>query len=144
MSGSPDAVIRQWFQEVWNERREDAIDRLMTPDAQVHGVSGDVIVGPGNFKPFYRTMCTAFGEFKVEVVQTLVEGDRVAAYCRVEHVRFPQDVPGPRDSTTLPSHSADPARRASGYSGLSRLSHQETRHAIIDTRRVRQRNNGTR
>ena len=50
MSGSPDAVIRQWFQEVWNERREDAIDRLMTPDAQVHGVSGDVIVGPGNFK----------------------------------------------------------------------------------------------
>ncbi len=31
MSASPDVVIRHWFQEVWNERHEDAIDRLMTP-----------------------------------------------------------------------------------------------------------------
>ena len=83
MSASPDAVIRRWFQEVWNERREDAIDRLMAPDARAHGLSADVIVGPGSFKPFYRTMCNAFGEFKVEVVQTLVDGERVAACCRV-------------------------------------------------------------
>ena len=25
MSASPDAIMRQWFQEVWNERREDAM-----------------------------------------------------------------------------------------------------------------------
>ncbi len=40
MSASPDAVMRQWFQEVWNERREDAIDRLMEPGAKVHGLAG--------------------------------------------------------------------------------------------------------
>jgi predicted ester cyclase len=83
MSASPDAVMRQWFQEVWNERREEAIDRLMAPDAKVHGLAGAPIDGPEGFKPFHRAMCGAFGEFKVEVVQTVVEGDRIAAHCHV-------------------------------------------------------------
>jgi predicted ester cyclase len=83
MSASPDAIMRQWFQEVWNERREDAIDRLMAPDAKVHGLAEAPIDGPSGFKPFYRTMCSAFGEFKVDVVQTVVEGDRVATLCHV-------------------------------------------------------------
>ena len=29
MSAAPDAVMREWFQEVWNHRRGDTIDRLM-------------------------------------------------------------------------------------------------------------------
>ena len=83
MSASPDAVMRQWFKEVWNERREDAIDRLMAPDAKVHGLAGARDRRPTGFKPFYRTFCSAFAEFKVDVVQTVVEGDRVAALCHV-------------------------------------------------------------
>jgi predicted ester cyclase len=82
-SASPDAVMRQWFQEVWNERREDAIDRLMAPDAKVHGLAGAAIDGPEGFKPFHRAMCGAFGDFRVEIAQTVVEGDRVAALCHV-------------------------------------------------------------
>jgi len=68
MSASPDAVMRQWFQEVWNERREDAIDRIMAPDAKVHGLAEVAIDGPAGFKPFYRMFCAAFGDFNVEVV----------------------------------------------------------------------------
>lgn len=83
MSASPDAIIRQWFQEVWNERREEAIDRLMAPGARVHGLSGGVIDGPEGFKPFYRVFCGAFADLRVEVSQTVVEGDRVAALCHV-------------------------------------------------------------
>jgi predicted ester cyclase len=83
MSASPDAVMRQWFQEVWNECREDAIDRLMAPGAKVYGLAGDAIDGPAGFKPFYRTFCGAFEDLRVEVVQTVVEGDRVAALCHV-------------------------------------------------------------
>jgi len=37
MNASPDAVIREWFQQVWNERREDAIERLMWPDSIAEG-----------------------------------------------------------------------------------------------------------
>jgi predicted ester cyclase len=83
MSASPDVVMRQWFTEVWNERREDAIDRLMAPGAKVHGLAGGPIVGPEGFKPFYRTFCGAFADLRVEIVQTLVDGDRVAAHCHV-------------------------------------------------------------
>jgi predicted ester cyclase len=83
MSASPDVVMRQWFQEVWNERREEAIDRLMAPDARVHGLAGGVIDGPEGFKPFYRAFCGAFANLRVEVSQTVVEGDRVAALCHV-------------------------------------------------------------
>jgi predicted ester cyclase len=80
---SPDAVMRQWFQEVWNECHEDAIDRLMAPDGKIHGLAGSPIDGPEGFKPFYRAFCGAFADFRVDVVQTIVEGDRVAALCHV-------------------------------------------------------------
>ena len=37
---SPDAVVRAWFKEVWDEGREEAIDRLAHPNAIVHGLGG--------------------------------------------------------------------------------------------------------
>lgn len=82
MPPAPDAVMRQWFREVWNRRRADAIDTLMAPDAKVHGL-GDSIVGPEGFKPFHKAFCESFPEFRVEVIQTLVDGDRVAVVCHV-------------------------------------------------------------
>jgi hypothetical protein len=48
------AIVRRWFEEVWNRGREDAIDELMAPDAPVYGVVGpdQVHRGPAEFKPF--------------------------------------------------------------------------------------------
>jgi predicted ester cyclase len=83
MKESPEAVMRRWFQEVWNERSESAIDQLMAPDAKVHGLAAGVIAGPEGFKPFHRAMCGAFDDLRVDVVQTVVDGDRVAAHCHV-------------------------------------------------------------
>lgn len=80
---TPDAVVREWFREVWDEGREEAIDRLMAPDARVHGLSPQGIQGPEAFKPYFRTMRAALGDLEVKVVQTVVEGDRVAAHCHV-------------------------------------------------------------
>ena len=86
MSVSPDVIVREWFQQVWNERSEAAIDRIMAPGARVHGLADGVIDGPEGFKPFYRALCSAFDNLKVEVVQTVVEGGRVAALCHVTGV----------------------------------------------------------
>jgi steroid delta-isomerase-like uncharacterized protein len=80
---SPDAVVRAWFKEVWDEGREDAIDRLLAPDAIAHGLGADAIRGADAFKPYVRAMRQALGDLEVEVVQTLTEGDRVAAHCHV-------------------------------------------------------------
>lgn len=84
---TPDALIRAWFHEVWDEGKEEAIDRLMAPHAKVHGLSGPdgatVITGPAEFKPFFRTMRAALGDLEVHVERTLTQGDTVAAHCRV-------------------------------------------------------------
>jgi hypothetical protein len=37
MTATPDALARQWFKEVWDEGKEEAIDRLLSPDVVVHG-----------------------------------------------------------------------------------------------------------
>lgn len=83
MPSTPDTVARQWFKEVWDEGREDAIDRLMHPDAVAHGLGAEAIRGPVEFKPFFRTFQDALGDLEIEVVRTVVQGDMVAAHCHV-------------------------------------------------------------
>jgi steroid delta-isomerase-like uncharacterized protein len=79
----PDTIVRAWFRDVWDEGREDAIDRLMAPDALVHGLGEAPIRGPAEFKPYFRTMRTALGDLEVRVVRTIVQGDMVACHCHV-------------------------------------------------------------
>ena len=81
---TPDAVIRAWFKEVWDEGKEEAIDRLFAPDGIAYGLAPDGgIRGPEGFKPYFRAMRGALGDLEIEVLQTITEGDRVAAHCRV-------------------------------------------------------------
>ena len=80
---TPDALIRAWFKEVWDEGNLDAVDRLMAADAVAHGLGPGGIRGPEAFKPYVRTIRGALGDLEIEVLQTLTEGDRVAAHCHV-------------------------------------------------------------
>ncbi len=86
MSSASEALVREWFQSVWNQGSEEAIDRLMHPDAAVHGLSGPrgaPIRGPEAFKPFFRMFRRAMSDLQIDVVRTLAQGDMVAAHCRV-------------------------------------------------------------
>ena len=83
MEHTPDAVIRRWFRDVWNAGREDAIDRLMSSDALVHGLGPDPMIGPDQFKPYFRSMRNALRDIDVTVVRTVVEGEIVVAHCHV-------------------------------------------------------------
>lgn len=83
MSDKPDAIVRTWFKEVWDEGREEAIDRLMAPFAVAYGLPGGPIQGPTAFKPVFRTFREALGDLTIEVVRTVVDGDMVAAHCHV-------------------------------------------------------------
>jgi predicted ester cyclase len=75
--------MRQWFHEVWNERNEATIDRLMVPDTLVHGLGGDVLRGPAAFKPFWHAFQGAFSDLHIEILSTTAEGEFVVAHCRV-------------------------------------------------------------
>jgi len=83
---TPDKWIRTWFEQVWNNGDESAIDRLMAPDAIAHGLpggDGSPLRGPAAFKPFFRTFRSAFPDIHIEILRTVTEGDLVCAHCHV-------------------------------------------------------------
>jgi steroid delta-isomerase-like uncharacterized protein len=79
MSEANKQLLRRWFEEVWNQRKESAIEDMLTPGCRVHGLGGDaVLIGPEGFKTFHRTFCGAFPDLRVTVDDTIAEGDKVA------------------------------------------------------------------
>jgi steroid delta-isomerase-like uncharacterized protein len=86
MSEENKALVRRWFEEVWNRGRAEAIDEMFAEDAVARGLadaSGQPLRGPEGFKPFFRQFRDAFPEIEVVVEDTVAEGDKVAARCSV-------------------------------------------------------------
>jgi predicted ester cyclase len=78
---TPDAVVRAWFQEIWNEGREDAIDRLAADDFTAHGAPA--LRSIAEFKVMYRQFRQALTDIQVTVDRTVTQGEYCAGYCRV-------------------------------------------------------------
>ena len=83
MPATPDALTRQWFEEVWNQGREDTIDRLLATDATLHGMGPVELKGPADFKVMWRMFRAAFADLHITVERTIVSGDTCVAQCRV-------------------------------------------------------------
>ncbi len=86
MSEENKALIRRWFEEVWNKQRAEAIDEMIAPDCVIHGLAdeqGNPIEGPANFKSFHQMFRGAFPDIYVTVEDAIAEGDLVAARCSV-------------------------------------------------------------
>lgn len=76
-------LLHRWFDEVWNQQREEAIDEMMTEDVVVHGLPGGPIVGRENFKPFFRAFITAMPDINITVEDVLTDGDKMSCRCTV-------------------------------------------------------------
>jgi steroid delta-isomerase-like uncharacterized protein len=86
MSEENKVFIRRWFEEVWNNGREDAIDEMMDEGCVANGLadeSGRAPRGPAEFKPFFRKFRGAYPEINVVVEDVISEGNKVAARCTV-------------------------------------------------------------
>ena len=83
MSMSPDAVMRTWFEEVWNQGREETIDRLFAADAVAHGLPGGPMRGPEAFRRVFKTFRGAFSDIQIRVLRTITEGEMIAVHCHV-------------------------------------------------------------
>lgn len=80
------ALVRRWFEEVWNKGRAEAIDEMFAADGIAHGLSDDAenpLQGPADFKPFHETFRGAFPDIEVIVEDLIAEDDKVAARCSV-------------------------------------------------------------
>jgi len=71
-----------WFEEVWNQDRPGAVERIMAKDAVFHGLDGSSL-GMPEFKAFQGAFRQAMPDIHVHLVHTVVEGDMVAMHCDV-------------------------------------------------------------
>lgn len=72
-------LIRRWFDEVWNQGREDLIEQLRAPDTVATGLGegNQQSRGHGPFKAFYGNLRGTFPDLHVTVEDLIAEGDRV-------------------------------------------------------------------
>jgi steroid delta-isomerase-like uncharacterized protein len=80
MAQENSALIRRWFEEVWNNGRMEAIDEMASPDVIGHGqAQHHTDIGLEEFKSLVMGLRTAFPDMKVVIDHTIEEGDKVVA-----------------------------------------------------------------
>jgi predicted ester cyclase len=80
MSEENKKLVRRWFEEVWNQQREEAIDEMFARGGKAYGFPdpNSVLVGPESFKSVHRIFLGAFPDLHITVREIVAEGDRVA------------------------------------------------------------------
>jgi steroid delta-isomerase-like uncharacterized protein len=80
MAQENSALIRRWFEEVWNKGNMDAIDEMASPDAVGHGqAQHDTDIGLKEFRTFAISLRRAFPDFNVTIDHVIEQGDKVVA-----------------------------------------------------------------
>jgi predicted ester cyclase len=78
--------MHRWFEEVWNQGREEAIDEMMADDCIAHGLvdkDGNELRGIAPYKAFFRGFQSDFANLRVDVLDAITDGERMAAHCLV-------------------------------------------------------------
>ena len=82
MSHDNVALLRRWFQEVWNERRAATIDELLHPQS-VCRADDEVLRGVAEFKArMYEPFVSALPDLRVEIDGIMSDGDQAAVRWR--------------------------------------------------------------
>ena len=81
MSEKNVAILRRWFDEVWNRGQVATIHELMAADAVGVGQNGGqgVLRGPQEFQAFVEKLRGAFPDIHVTIEDAFEAGDKVAA-----------------------------------------------------------------
>ena len=72
------ALVRRWFDEVWNQGQMEKIAELAAPDAVAHG-HAPYDIGMDQFKVFYQSVRSAFPDIHLAIDFTVAESDKVVA-----------------------------------------------------------------
>ncbi len=75
-------LARRWFEEVWNQRRDAAIDELMASDCVGH-IEGDDAATPDRFRAFRTAFLTAMPDLRIVIEDTVAQGEHVVVRWRV-------------------------------------------------------------
>jgi len=81
-----ETLMHRWFEEVWNQGREDVIDELLAEETVLNGLNdpqGNPLRGTEGFKTLHRAFRSAFSDFTVTVEDSVAEGDKIVVRCLV-------------------------------------------------------------
>lgn len=79
MASENKAIVRRLYDEVWNKRRVELVDELMSPSHAMHDNHlPDSGVGPEAYKRQVARFVTAFPDLRFTVEDMVAENDRVA------------------------------------------------------------------
>jgi len=87
---STSELLKQWYDEVWNNANESFIDEMMHRDVIVHGLDpAGTTKGIENFKTFYKNFRDSFRIVHVEVKPLISNEEFATVYCQVsaKHVK---------------------------------------------------------
>jgi len=86
MSIDSRTLLRRWFEEVWNQGREETVDELSAADAVAHGLGegSEQEHSAADFKVFLRNMRSALPDLRIHVADTIVDGSKAVARLTVE------------------------------------------------------------
>ena len=100
------AIVRRWFEEVWNQRRLETIDELLAADAVAYdlGGPGSAVRGRDAFRAAAKTLLGAFGELHFTVEDIFGVEDKVAIRLtvRFKHTGPLGDLPPTGNEATVP------------------------------------------
>lgn len=74
------ALVVRWFEDMWNRADESAIDELLAPDCQIHGMAAEVLVGADGFRPFWNLCLQNYRGIQTKIEECVVDGDWVAVF----------------------------------------------------------------
>jgi steroid delta-isomerase-like uncharacterized protein len=93
-SHANEQLLRRWFEEVWNKKREEAIEEMLSEDCVAYGLPDPdaVLRGPEQFKALHRSFCGAFPDLHITVEDVIASGDRAAARWRATGTHLGPDL----------------------------------------------------
>ncbi|MEM9418162.1 MAG: ester cyclase [Planctomycetota bacterium] len=81
MSKSPNALVEEWFERVWNQCDENAVYEMMDPTCNVAGLDTKS-AGPEGFLGFHRSFQNAFDSIHIEVTEAIEQDDLCIGHAR--------------------------------------------------------------
>jgi steroid delta-isomerase-like uncharacterized protein len=84
MSEENKALVRRFFEEVWNKGNMSVIDEIIDSDFVQHDPTDpEEMRGPEGVRQFVQTNRSAFPDFRITVEDQVAEGDKVVNRFRI-------------------------------------------------------------
>jgi steroid delta-isomerase-like uncharacterized protein len=77
-------LARRWFEEVWNQRRDDTMDEMLSPNCAGFIESHGDITTPDEFKAVRAKFLEAMPDLSLTVEDAIAEGDKVVVRWRAK------------------------------------------------------------